>query len=138
VNQDLIFAPMGAMALLTFAVLLLVPIARFRAAFAGVVRPDDFKMGESPAVPPNVALPNRNYMNLLELPTLFFPVCLMFYLAHRVDGLIVDIAWAFVALRALHSAIHVTYNDVKHRLVAFTLGNVALGTLWVLFFIRGR
>jgi hypothetical protein len=86
VNQDQIFAPMGAMALLTFSVLLLVPIARFRAAFAGQVKPDDFKMGESPAVPPNVSLPNRNYMNLLELPTLFFPVCLMFFVAGRVTA----------------------------------------------------
>jgi hypothetical protein len=136
VDQDQIFAPMGAMALLTFAVLLLVPIARFRAAFAGVVKPDDFKLGESAAVPPNVSLPNRNYMNLLELPTLFFPVCLMFYLVHRVDGVIVGLAWAFVALRALHSAIHVTYNNVRHRLVAFTLGNFALGALWVFFFMR--
>ncbi len=135
-DQDQIFAPMGAMALLTFAVLLLVPIARFRAAFAGVVKPDDFKLGESAAVPPNVSLPNRNYMNLLELPTLFFPVCLMFYLVHRVDGVIVGLAWAFVALRALHSAIHVTYNNVRHRLVAFTLGNFALGALWVFFFMR--
>jgi hypothetical protein len=136
VDQDQIFAPMGAMALLTFAVLLLVPIARFRAAFAGVVKPDDFKLGESAAVPPNVSLPNRNYMNLLELPTLFFPVCLMFYLVHRVDGVIVGLAWAFVASRALHSAIHVTYNNVRHRLVAFTLGNFALGALWVFFFMR--
>ncbi len=135
-DQDQIFAPMGAMALLTFAVLLLVPIARFRAAFAGVVKPDDFKLGESAAVPPNVSLPNRNYMNLLELPTLFFPVCLMFYLVHRVDGVIVGLAWAFVASRALHSAIHVTYNNVRHRLVAFTLGNFALGALWVFFFMR--
>jgi hypothetical protein len=52
----------------------------------------------------------------------------MFSVALRVDSLVVHIAWAFLVLRALHSAIHLTYNDVKHRLVAFALGNVALGT----------
>jgi len=137
VNQDLIFAPMGAMALLTYGILLLVPIARFRAVFAGAVTADDFKLGESSAVPAAVSLPNRNYMNLLELPTLFFPVCLMFFVARRVEGPVLGVAWAFVAFRALHSLIHVTYNDVRHRLVAFTLGNVLLGSLWVMFFLKG-
>ena len=137
-DQEAIFAPMGAMALLTFTVLLLVPIARFRAAFAGQVTVDDFKLGESPGVPANVSLPNRNYMNLLELPTLFFPVCLMFYVSHRVDAIVLGLAWGFVALRVLHSLIHVTYNSVRHRLVVFTLGNLALGSLWLLFFVGGR
>ncbi len=135
-DQEAIFAPMAAMALLTFTVLLLVPIARFRAAFAGQVTVDDFKLGESPGVPANVSLPNRNYMHLLELPTLFFPVCLMFYVTHRVTVASIDVAWAFVALRLTHSLIHVTYNDVRHRLVAFTLGNGALGALWVMFFAQ--
>ena len=131
----MIFAPMGAMALLTFTVLLLVPIARFRAAFAGQVTPDDFKLGESARVPPHVSLPNRNYMNLLELPTLFFPICLMLYMAHRVDAVALWAAWAFVVFRLVHSLIHVNYNNVRHRLIAFTIGNFALGTLWVWFFI---
>ena len=135
-DQEAIFAPMGAMALLTFTVLLLVPIARFRAAFAGQVTVDDFKLGESQSVPANVSLPNRNYMNLLELPTLFFPACLMFYVTHHVTAAAIDLAWVFVALRLTHSLIHVSYNNVRHRLVAFTLGNGALGALWVMFFVH--
>lgn len=135
-NQDLIFAPMGAMAALTFAVLGLIPIARFRAVFAGKVGAADFKLGESPAVPPEVALPNRNYMNLLELPTLFFPVCLMFFVAHRVSGAVMWVAWAFVVLRLAHTLIHVTYNNVFHRLTAFAAANVALTVLWLMFFFH--
>ncbi len=135
-NQTLIFGPMGAMAALTFAVLLLVPIRRFRAAFAGQVTAEDFKLGESAAVPPQVSIPNRNYMNLLELPTLFFPVCLMFYVTGRVDGAVLGLAWAFVALRVAHSLIHLTYNNVFHRLTAFAAANVALAVLWVMFFVR--
>lgn len=134
--QNLIFAPMGAMAALTFAVLGLVPIARFRAVFAGKVQAVDFKLGESPAVPPEVALPNRNYMNLLELPTLFFPVCLMFFVAHRVTGAVIWVAWIFVALRLAHTLIHVTYNNVVHRLTAFAAANAALSVLWVMFFLH--
>ena len=43
--QEMIFAPIGALAFLTFAVLGLIPVRRFRAAFAGQVGPDDFKFG---------------------------------------------------------------------------------------------
>jgi hypothetical protein len=134
-SQELIFAPMGAMALLTFVVLVMIPARRFRAAFAGRVKRDDFKYGESPAVPGDVSIPNRNYMNLLELPTLFYVAGLMFYVAGRVDQTALVVAWTFVALRGVHSVIHLTYNDVFHRLTAFALSNVALMAFWLLFFL---
>jgi len=135
--QDAIFAPMGALALLTFIVLGFVPATRFPAVFSGKVTPDDFKLGESARVPPNVAVTNRNYMNLLELPVLFYIAGLMFYVASRVDGTVMAVAWTYVALRAVHSAIHLTYNKVVHRLIAFAASNVVLAAFWILFFIRG-
>jgi len=138
VNQDLIFAPMGAMALLTFAVLTLIPIRRFRAAFASQVKAADFQFGESAAVPGDVSIPNRNYMNLLELPTLFFPPCLMFYVTHRVDVAVLVAAWLYVLLRLVHSLVHLTYNNVFHRLSVFAASGVPLAALWVLFFIGAR
>ena len=133
--QELIFAPMGAMALLTFIVLGFIPTTRFRAVFARQVTPDDFKLGESPRVPPHVAVTNRNFMNLLELPMLFYVAGLMFYVAGRVDQTVLAVAWAFVALRAIHSMIHLSYNHVIHRLTAFALSNGVLMAFWVLFFI---
>ena len=135
--QDAIFAPMGALALLTFIVLGFVPATRFPAVFSGKVTPDDFKLGESARVPPNVAVTNRNYMNLLELPVLFYIAGLMFYVAGRVDGTVLAVAWTYVALRAVHSTIHLTYNKVVHRLIAFAASSVVLAAFWVLFFIRG-
>lgn len=135
-NQNLIFAPMGALAALTFAVLGLVPIARFRAVFAGKVQPDDFKLGESPAVPADVSLFNRNYMNLLDLPTLFYAICLMFFVTGRVTGAVLSVAWVFVGLRLAHSLIHITYNHVFHRLSAFTAATAALSVLWLMFFLH--
>ena len=134
--QEMIFAPMGAMALLTFAVLLLIPLRRFRAGFAGEVVADDFKFGESARVPGHVAIPNRNYMNLLELPMLFYVAGLMYYVAGRVDGRVLAVAWTYVALRAIHSLIHVTYNNVRHRLTVFAISNVVLGVFWLQFFVR--
>ena len=135
-KQDLIFAPMGALALLTFVVLALIPVRRFRAGAAGRVTAEDFRFGESQTVPGDVSIPNRNYMNLLELPTLFFAVCLMFYVAQRVDVAALVVAWTFVGLRVAHSLVHLTYNNVMHRLSAFAASNVVLGVLWVMFFAR--
>jgi hypothetical protein len=134
--QDQILFPMGALAFLTFTVLLFVPIRRFRAAFAGRVGPDDFKYGESARVPADVSIPNRNYMNLIELPVLFYVVCLMFYVTGRTGMDAVWIAWIYVGARALHSLIHLTYNNVMHRLSVFAISNFVLIWLWVMFFVK--
>ena len=136
-DQAAIFLPMGALALLTFLVLGFIPLRRFRAAFAGQVKRDDFKYGESPTVPGEVSIPNRNYMNLLELPVLFYVAGLMYYVAHRVDESVLIVAWLYVGLRAAHSLIHMTYNNVFHRLAAFAASNVVLGAFWILFFVKG-
>ena len=134
-QQEMIFAPMGVMALLTFIVLGLIPIRRFRASAAGQVTAEDFKLGESARVPAHVAVVNRAYMNLLELPLLFYVASLMYFVAGRVDQTTLAVAWAYVALRAAHSLIHLTYNKVFHRLAAFAISNVVLMAYWALFFV---
>lgn len=126
-----ILYPMVALAGLTFVVLLLIPIARFRAAWRGRVTAADFRYGESPNVPGQVSLPNRNLMNLLELPVLFYVVCLAFYVTGKLDAAALYLAWAYVGLRAAHSVIHLTYNNVFHRLSAFAASNVVLVALWI-------
>lgn len=134
-SQELIFAPLGAMALLTFIVLGFIPATRFRAVFAGRVTPEDFKLGESVRVPADVAVTNRNFMNLLELPMLFYVAGLMYYVAGRVDTAALALAWAYMGLRAVHSAIHLSYNNVIHRLSAYALSNLVLAAFWLLFFV---
>ena len=132
-RQELIFLPVIALAAWTLLVQNLIPLRRFRAAFAGQVTAVDFAMGESATVPPQVALPNRNYMNLLEAPLLFYVVCVALYSVRAVDAVAVWLAVAYVALRIVHSLIHLTYNNVMHRLVPFGLSNVVLAAAWVWF-----
>jgi len=131
-----IFFPMAALAGLTFVVALLVPIARFKAAHAGRVTARDFEFGESPNVPGETSLPNRNFMNLLEMPLLFYVVCLAFYVTARVDAGGLVLAWLYVGLRLLHSVIHLTYNNVFHRLTAYASSAIVLLALWIHFVIR--
>src|SRR5215472_15196275 len=96
--HELILFPMGALALLTFVVLTFIPVRRFRAAFAGQVGAGDFRYGESVRVPGEVSIPNRNYMNLLELPVLFYVICVLNYIMGPVvPGATLALAWAYVA-----------------------------------------
>jgi hypothetical protein len=127
-----ILYPLFALAAWTLLVLGLIPIARVRSVRRREIAPDDFKYGESAKVPGRVSIPNRNYMNLLELPMLFYVVGILLYVTGGASATAIAIAWTFVALRVVHSLIHLTYNHVLHRLTAFTLCNVALVMLWVL------
>jgi hypothetical protein len=129
-----ILYPLFALAAWTLIVLVLIPLARVRAVRERTIGADDFKFGESARVPSRVSLPNRNYMNLLELPMLFYVVGILVYVTGGASTLATAVAWAFVALRVVHSVIHLTYNHVLHRLTAFTLANVALVLLWCIAF----
>jgi hypothetical protein len=131
VNQVSILYPVVALAALTFVVLGLIPYHRFKAASKKQVVADDFKHGESANVPPEVSIPNRNYMNLLELPILFYVVCVAMFVTQSATIPAVVLAWAYVALRALHSFVHLTHNNVFHRLTFFALSNFVLVALWV-------
>lgn len=131
-----IFQPVLALVTLTFLVLLRIPYVRIRAALQQRVTVTDFKLGESPRVPGDVSIPNRNYMNLLELPMLFYVLVLALYVTHRVDAVELTLAWVYVALRVAHSCVHLTVNHVIARLVVFALSNVVLSVMWIYFGAR--
>jgi hypothetical protein len=127
-----ILYPVLALAAWTGLVLLLIPIARFRAGFRRQATANDYKFGESASVPPEVTIPNRNYMNLLEAPVLFYVACVLLFVTFGVTAAAVVLAWLYVALRIVHSVIHLTYNRVQHRLVAFAISNGVLVALWAI------
>jgi len=130
-TQELILLPVVFLAFWTMLVLLLIPYSRFKAIFKGELTRDDFKRGESERVPDYVTLPNRNFMNLLEVPVLFYLVCLTFYIVELTSSTVLVLAWIYVGLRILHSVCHLTYNGVIHRLSLFALSNFTLVALIV-------
>jgi len=130
-NNHAILYPIFALAWWTSCVLLLIPIARIRAGRRREIIVDDFKYGESSAVPPHVSIPNRNYMNLLELPVLFYVAGILLLVSPCASSVAIYLAWAYVGLRVVHSVIHLTYNNVLHRLAAFASSNAVLIALWV-------
>ena len=126
-DPNLILTPMGALAGLTFAVLLFVPAMRLG-------RKPNVQDGADGDIPG--ALSNPNFADLLEMPVLFYVICLMLYVSNRVDELFLYLAWIYVGLRALHSLVHLTYDNMRHRMALFALSNLVVIVMWVFFFVR--
>jgi len=122
---------MIAMAWWTVLVLMLIPYRRVKAIKAKELTPNDFSLGESSNVSPYVALANRNYMNLLEAPIIFYVIGSLMYITGNVTLVAVVLAWCYVGLRSMHSIVHVTYNHVGHRLLFFASSNFVLMALLV-------
>jgi hypothetical protein len=77
-----------------------------------------------------------NFRNLFEVPVLFYVLCAALALNGGSTPGLVAAAWAYVALRALHSLIHVTYNRVVHRFLVYVASTLLLFGMWIAFFAR--
>lgn len=74
-----------------------------------------------------------NFRNLFEIPVLFFALAPLLLVTNQVTTAELVLAWAFVALRACHSAIHIGYNRVVHRFTAYAASTLCVFAMWVLF-----
>ena len=135
-RSEAIFVPMSVLAIWTGLVLLLTGLTRVRAVRAGRLHASAFRLGESKDVPADVSVVNRNYMNLLEMPVLFYVACLSIYVTHKVYPRVMVLAWIYVGLRLVHSLIHLTTNRITHRLLVFALSNFVLLAIWIWFIRR--
>jgi hypothetical protein len=75
--------------------------------------------------------PARTFMNLLEVPVLFYVACLLMLVTRYCDDAQIRLAWLFVVLRVTHAAIYIGLNHVPSRFASYTAGCVTLGVLWV-------
>lgn len=135
-SQEVILYPALLLGFWTFCILIMIPFKRSRARARGEVTTDDFALGESSNVPADVSLVNRNYMNLLEMPILFYVACLMFYVTGGATIASLIMSWLFVATRVAHSVVHISYNNVIHRRGIFTISNIVLMALWVILAVN--
>lgn len=83
-------------------------------------------------VPPEwIERPARTFMNLLEVPVLFYVACLLMLVTERCDRAQVLLAGTFVATRVVHTVVYIGVNHVPARFGAYVTGCVTLGVLWV-------
>ena len=132
-RPESIFLPMIALVLLTLGVMVYTGYKRFSAGFAGRVRGSDFRFGESANVPPDVTVANRNLMNLLEAPVLFYVLCLSLYVTQHVTPMLLGLAWLYVVLRHIHTLVHLTVNRIRYRFGSFAASCIVLAGMWLWF-----
>ena len=71
-----------------------------------------------------------NFNNLLQMPVLFYAVCLAATQIHADSLPMVALAWGYVLLRLLHSVIQLGDNRVMRRFPVWMASNVLLFALW--------
>ncbi len=136
-NQVAILYPVFAQVLLTVVVYFLLLAARARAirAAGGRRGSGDMAMGRYPW-PDDAEKRAHNQRSQFELPVLFYAVAAFALIVGAVDVTMLALAWAFVASRIVHAAIHIGPNKVRWRGPAFVLGFLIVTAMWATLFLH--
>lgn len=85
---------------------------------------DDPKLGEK--MPASARWAADNYNHLHESPTIFYALMFTIYLMNKVTPIALYCAWAYVAIRVIHSIVQVTSNNVIVRFSLFLFSAILL------------
>jgi hypothetical protein len=132
---DPIWYPCGAMAALTALVWLKLYTDRLGEMKTKRIDPQALASAQATAQLERTQA-SENFRNLFEAPVLFYVLCIAIAANGGATPGFVAAAWAYVALRALHSLIHVTYNRVTHRFLVYVASTLLLFGLWAAFLVR--
>lgn len=130
-----ILYPVFVQVAFTFVLFFMMGFERFKAYKAGTVKRGE-NAGQKPIWPERAGVVSNAFHNQLELPMLFYAAVAFTMLAGGADHIAVALAWVFAVSRLVHGAIHVTYNNVPHRFLAYLVGAVFLLLLWVKLFLH--
>ncbi|MGB1403637.1 MAG: MAPEG family protein [Porticoccaceae bacterium] len=130
--MDIIY-PVFSLVILTFIMLAATGITRLISVRRRQVHPRYYLLMSGDTPPDYVQKIGRNMANLLEVPVLFYLLAVLVVVFEINNQLLVDLAWLYVALRLVHSIIHISYNNVPHRFVVFVLSVVTLMIMWFQF-----
>jgi len=77
-------------------------------------------------LPDEIQAPANNLNNLLELPIVFYGLCLLNLIQQTTSESLLNLAWLYVVLRVIHSLIQCSYNKVIHRFTVYFLSSIVL------------
>jgi len=77
-------------------------------------------------IPPEVRWKADNYNHLMEQPTLFYATALVLGAVGHGAGLNLWLAWAYVAIRVVHSLVQATVNVILLRFAIFMVASLVL------------
>lgn len=131
-RDAVLLGPVFALVALTGIVWLAMLIARGRRMREKGIVPQDMpsrplvagKLGDAEAA--NYAL-----MNLFEMPVLFYALMGLVLALGLGDAVFVAGGWLYVVLRAAQALIHITYNTVLHRGLAYLTSTSLLFLMWI-------
>lgn len=128
--------PTFALVALVFVVWLTLFVARFGHMKRNPPRAEDFATGDAAMryFEP-VEMPANNLRNLFEMPVLYFALVPLLLITHHAGHVQIVLAWIFVALRALHSFIHIGPKKVQQRAMVYLASCVVLSVMWIGFAI---
>jgi hypothetical protein len=117
----------------TFVMWLWMYVTRIPAISKAKLRldPNEPRGAQMATLPPNVRWKADNYNHLFEQPTVFYPIAIVLALLGQGSALDLGLAWAYVALRVVHSVFQATVNKIEVRFVLFALSSLVLIALTV-------
>jgi hypothetical protein len=132
-TPEVLLEPVMALVALTGLVWLLMVLFRNIAFIGGKVSERYFRTFTVDAPAEWVERPTRAYMNLLELPILFYIAVALMLITRTFDSMQVSLAWLFVFTRCAHAFIYIAFNYIPLRFVSYLTGVITLGALWARF-----
>lgn len=117
--------------LLTLVIGVITLYVRVRSVQSGSVKIKYYRTMQGQDAPEFVIRTSRCFSNMFEVPVLFYVVATLYISLNVESGLAIALAWIFVALRVGHTVIHLTYNNVLHRMLSFWGGAVSVLLMWV-------
>jgi hypothetical protein len=131
VNPNLLLIyPMFALVVLTFGVTLVAFRQRINAVKQGMSA-RHFQTYTEGTAPESMIKADRHYVNLFEIPVLFYTGCIVAMLVPVVGMMVLATAWLFVAARLVHAYIHIGSNKLGPRMSAHMVGCVTVLALWI-------
>ena len=129
-DTRLIFLPAMAMVALTCVVWWRMYVMRIGQMKRERIHPQAVATSAQSAAPLTDSCAAHNFRNLFELPVLFYLALVVAAVFGLATPTAMGLAWAFVALRVVHSVVHCSYNRVMHRFVVYVAGALVLWALW--------
>lgn len=137
VDPRALLAPIIALVGLTGVVWLLMVVVRNLAVVLGAASVSYYRAYRDSEVPSErIERPARLFMNLLEVPVLFYVLCLLMLVTRICDAAQLHLAWAFVGLRVVHAMVYLGLNHVPSRLGAYVASGTALAVMWFRFAVQ--
>jgi hypothetical protein len=135
-RPEQLLGPVFACVGLTAVVWFLMLTFRNGAILSGLAKSDYYSAYQASHPADWVERPARTFNNLMQVPSLFYVVCLAMIVMHTADRTQLAYAWLFTLLRAAHAVIYIGWNYLPLRFISWVMSFVTLCCLWVRFAVE--